>query len=335
MDRRFQLISAATDFTGFSHADVVIEAATENLELKCKIFQELEKHVRPDAIIATNTSSLTIDSMSPCLKHPERFVGMHFFNPVAKMPLVEVVAGKHTSKETLATTVDFCRKLGKSPIVVGDCHGFLVNRIFMMGANEMMRMCGEGYSPITLENEVLDFGMPMGPFELADEVGIDVIYKVSEIFEKAYGERMEPAPLLKLMAEQGLYGKKSGAGFYLYKDKKRLFNPAAQDILSSLNKETKTPDEAEIKPRFLYTMINEAARCLEEKIITRPDYLDLALIMGIGFPPFQGGLLRYADREGIPHIVETLKRFSQTHGSRFTPCSLLVQMAKENKTFYG
>lgn len=332
--RRFQLLSGTIDNSGFQHADLIIEAATENLELKQKIFRDLEEHIPEKTIIASNTSSLTIESMSASLKHPERLIGMHFFNPVSKMPLVEIVAGKRSSPVAIASAVELARKLGKTPIVVGDCPGFLVNRIFVIGANEVMLMAEEGFSSPELSKAILDFGMPMDPFELADEVGIDVTYKVCEVFEKAYGERMRPAKLLKLMVEKGFLGKKSGRGFYIYKGEKKCPNPAISPLIESIGRKRETHSEEKMVPRFLYGMINEAARCLEEKVIARPDYLDLALIMGIGFPPFRGGLLRYADQVGTAHIVKTLKEFAEKEGPRFQPCNLLEEMGSKNKGFY-
>lgn len=328
-DRRFQLLSGTIDYTGFQNADLILEAATENLDLKRKIFAEVEAVVRRDALIASNTSSLTIDAMAESLKYPDRFVGMHFFNPVAKMPLVEVVAGKHTSPEAVASAVDFCRKIGKTPIVVKDCPGFLVNRIFLLGANEAIRMLEEGITMETIERELLKFGMPMAPFVLADEVGNDVAYKVAIQFEKAYGERMHPPMLLSLMNENGLYGKKCGKGFYLYQGEKRNLNPQAVDLIKSVQKGSSNTPEKEILPRFLYGMINEAARCLEEKITEKAEYIDLSLIMGIGFPPFQGGLLAYADRIGSKQIVETLEQFKEKYGLRFEPCKLLLKMSSD------
>jgi 3-hydroxyacyl-CoA dehydrogenase / enoyl-CoA hydratase / 3-hydroxybutyryl-CoA epimerase len=334
-DLAFQRISGTVDYSGFEHADLILEAATENLDLKKKIFAELESRVKPDAIIASNTSSLTIAAMAASLKHPERFVAMHFFNPIQKMPLVEVVAGKDTSPETLATAVDFCRKMGKTPIVVGDCPGFLVNRIFLVGANEVMLMLEEGYSLAALNKTILDFGMPMGPFELADAVGIDVTCKVGDIFENAYGDRMHPAKILGMMVERGLLGKKVGKGFQIYsKDKNPVWNRDVSKLLESTGRKKSDLPENMILPRFLYTMINEAARCLEEKIIGRSDYLDMALIMGLGFPPFQGGLLRFADKEGIDKVVNTLKQLTTSQGNRFAPCQLLGTMQKEHKSFY-
>lgn len=334
-DRIFQLVSGSVDYSGFEHSDLVVEAATENLDLKKKIFQELEANVRDTTIIASNTSSLSIDHMAESIKHPERFIGMHFFNPVPKMPLVEVIAGKHTSSETIATVMDFCRKIGKTPIQVGDCPGFLVNRIFLAGANEMMLMLEEGYSVKSLNKASSDFGMPLGPLVLADEVGNDVTYKVADVLEKGYGERMHPAKILSLMVEKGLLGKKCGKGFYLWNGDSSTFNPEAEKLINSVGRKTTNLPEEDIIPRFIYVMINEASRCLEEKIINRPDYLDMALILGIGFPPFQGGLLRYADKVGVKNVVDKLKTLESVLGMRFTPSKLLEKMSNDGSKFYS
>lgn len=334
LDRNFQLVSGTTDYSGFQHTELVLEAATENLELKRKIFKELEANIPTTTIIGSNTSSLSINAMAETIEHPERFIGMHFFNPVPKMPLVEVVAGKQTSNETIATTMEFLRKLGKTPIIVGDCAGFLVNRIFVAGANEMMLMIEEGYSVESLNKATLDFGMPMGPLVLADEVGIDVTYKVAEVLNRAYGERMQPAKILKLMVDKGFLGKKSRKGFNIYSNDSASPNPEAFKLIDSVGRKTTNLPENEILPRFLYSMTNEASRCLEEKIIDRPDYLDMALIMGTGFPPSQGGLLRYADKVGVKNVVASLKQLQAKHGMRFTPSSYLEKMDADGSSFY-
>lgn len=329
---KFHHLSAAVDFSGFQRVDFVIEAIIEDLEIKKKLFEELEKHLSPEAIIASNTSSLTIAAMGSSLRHPERFIGMHFFNPPNRMPLVEVVPGPKTSQETIATTVAFCKKIGKTPLVVGDCHGFLVNRIFAIGANEVMRMLEEGVPLSRLEKMMLDFGMPMGPFALADEVGNDVTYKVSKVFESAYGERMHPPEILKEMYDRQLFGKKNGKGFYLYKGKKSTPNPEINLLIKG--KPSETLNDIEMRDRVMFLMINEAARCLQEDIINNVSYLDMALIMGLGFPPFRGGLLKYADSLGIEYIISQLKDFSQKYGSRFNPCDYLLEMQRTQKPFY-
>jgi 3-hydroxyacyl-CoA dehydrogenase / enoyl-CoA hydratase / 3-hydroxybutyryl-CoA epimerase len=331
---KFHRISGTIDYSGFNNLDIVIEAAVENLELKHRILKELEDVIRKDAIIATNTSSLTIAEMSKPMSHPERFVGMHFFNPPNRMPLVEVVSGEKTTPEVVATAVEICRKLGKTPIVVRDCHGFLVNRIFVMGSNEIMLMLQEGASFEELEKMMLDFGMPMSPFVLSDEVGNDVCYKVAKAFEHAYGERMKTPSIIEAMDEHKLYGKKTGKGFYLYNGKMTKPNPEVNKLLTPLKKDKAHLSTTEMRERTLFVMINEAARCLQENIVDNPDYLDMALIMGVGFPPFRGGLLHYADELGINYVVNQLKYLQEQHGIRFAPCELLVDMQRNNKTFF-
>lgn len=333
---KFNLLSGTTDYSGFGHADFVLEAATENLDLKRKIFQELEEVVREDTLIASNTSSLTIDEMSEGMKHPERFVGMHFFNPPNKMPLVEIVGGEKSSPEAIATAVEFSKKLGKTPIVVGDCPGFLVNRIFVQGANEVLYLFQEGISRDFIINKVLDFGMPMDPFLLADEVGNDVAFKVTKTFEKAYGERMRGPKLLELLYERKLFGKKVDKGFYLYKEgEKREFNPEINQLLNLIERPKEPAQEEEALSRFINVMINEAARCLEEGIIKNPGYLDMALIMGIGFPPYRGGLLKYADEIGIEQIVDQLESFAKRYNIRYQPCQRLIEMRDQKSKFYS
>ncbi|MGK5595656.1 MAG: 3-hydroxyacyl-CoA dehydrogenase NAD-binding domain-containing protein [Parachlamydiaceae bacterium] len=333
-DRKFDLLSGTIDYSGFKNLDFILEAVTENLDLKKKIFSEVEAVVSETALIASNTSSLTIREMAEGMQHPERFVGMHFFNPPNKMPLVEVVAGPKTSPEALASVVDLSKKLGKTPIVVGDCPGFLVNRIFMQGANEVLYLLQEGASQEVIAKKLLDFGMPMDPFVLADEVGNDVAYKVNKTFEKAYGDRMKGPHLLELIYEARLFGRKDGKGFYLYKGDKKRHNPEIAKLNASIAKSNDRPKEEEIIPRFTLVMVNEAAHCLREGIINNPAYLDMALIMGIGFPPYRGGLLRYADELGIDKIVSQLQSFSK-HGARFQPAQLLLEMKEKRAKFYS
>lgn len=331
---KFQHVSSAVDYSGFENLDLVVEAATENLELKNKLFVDLESTLPSHSIIATNTSSLGIAEMAQVFKSPERFIGMHFFNPVPKMPLVEVVPGKQTSPKTIATAVALCKKIGKTPIVVGDCAGFLVNRIFMMGANELMFLFEEGVEHQKLDAMMLNFGYPMGPFALADEVGIDVMYKVSQVLEKAYGDRMKGATILQQMYEKKLLGKKGGEGFYTYQGKKSAFNPKIFKLLQNAKRKDNL-SEIEMNDRVMLGMINEAARCLDEGIVKRPDYLDMAMIMGTGFPPFRGGLLKYADTLGINYIVDHLDQFQNKYGMRFTPSRALMEMKNSGKKFYS
>jgi len=331
---KFHHLSGTVDYSGFKSLDIVIEAAVENLDLKHQILNELEKQIRPDAIIGSNTSSLTIAEMAKGMSNPERLVGMHFFNPPNRMPLVEVIKGPQTSDQTVATAVDICKKLGKTPLVVGDCPGFLVNRIFVLAANEVMWMLEEGVDFQRLEKMMLDFGMPMSPFVLADEVGNDVAYKVCKVFENAYGSRMQAPRIVESMYEHKLLGKKVGKGFFIYGRRSTRFNPEVKTLLGKLGTASKEISDQEMIDRVMLVMVNEASRCLEEKVVANPGYLDMALILGIGFPPFRGGLLRYADKLGLPYINNTLKRLQGSYGARFEPSSYLLQMEKGQKKFY-
>ncbi|NGX43071.1 MAG: Fatty acid oxidation complex subunit alpha [Chlamydiae bacterium] len=330
---KFHNITGTIDYTGFRHLDLIIEAAVENIDLKHKILQELEGEIRPDAIVATNTSSLTIKELATVMQHPERLIGMHFFNPPSRMPLVEIVAGEKTSPEAVATAVELCKRIKKMPIVVGDCSGFLVNRIFARGFVETMRMLDEGIDMQRIDKIFLKFGMPMAPFVLADKIGNDVNLKAFKGFESAYPDRMHVPHILDVMVEQELYGEKVRKGFYLYQKKSKKPNPKVQEIITSSEEAAKISDE-EIVERVVLAMINEAARCLQEKIVTKPGYLDIAMIFGTGFPPFRGGVLRYADSLGIKNVVSKLKYFQQTQGERYSPTELLLEMDKENRGFY-
>jgi len=325
-------ISGTTDYTGFQNSDIVVEAVVENMDIKKKVFQELEGQVRDDTIICSNTSALSITEMQGVMKHPERFIGMHFFNPVNRMPLVEIIPGKKTNKETIAALVALVKKLGKTPVVVGDCPGFLVNRILIPAMNEGIHMLAEGGEIEKIDAAITDFGMPMGPFTLADEVGNDVAYKVAKILEEGYGDRMAIPGCFRTIVDNGLLGRKSGRGFYVHEGKKRTLNEEIQSLIPSTGKSCLA--KRDVVDRFVLIMLNEAARCLEEKIIENPSYLDMALITGTGFPPFRGGLLRYADSRGIPEIVERMKELKEKYGERFSPCSLLVEMAEAKKGFY-
>ena len=323
-------ISYTTEFSGFKHCDLALEAIVENKEAKQELYAQFEDIMDEKAIIASNTSSLSISMLSEKMHHPERFVGMHFFNPVPRMPLVEIIPGKKTSDKTIATVVALAKEAGKTPIVVGDCAGFLVNRILLPYINEAVRMFEEGADFERIDRLIVDFGMPMGPFTLADEVGLDVGYKVAKVLEEAYGERMKVSSILdRVYQHMQLLGKKSGKGFYIH-GKRREANEEVKKLVYS----KREFDEKEIIDRALLIMVNEAAMCLEEGIVDNVQYLDMAMVMGTGFPPFRGGLLRYADAVGIDSIVITLASLAKNYGIRFEPAKLLRDMAKDKKTFY-
>ncbi|NOR55021.1 MAG: fatty-acid oxidation protein subunit alpha [Sulfurovum sp.] len=327
MDR----VTYTTEMQGLDAVDIVIEAVSEAPEVKQKVFEDLESKVSKEAVIATNTSSLNISTLLENVKYPERFVGMHFFNPVQMMPLVEVIAGDKTSDETMATVVKLAKKLGKTPIKVKECAGFLVNRTLLPYLNEAARMFEEGANLEELDKVLTTFGLPMGPFTLADEVGLDIGDKVSDILYESYGERMKPSPVLAQMVEKGWLGKKTGQGFYLHQGRKKSLNIDVESLQSS--KENLA--EQTILDRCILIMVNEAAKCLEEKVVDNAAYLDMAMVMGTGFPAFRGGLLRYADSLGIEEVVKRLSVLESRYGERFAPAKSLLVMAEKGKYFYS
>jgi len=327
MDR----VTYTTELKGLEDVDIVVEAVSEDPSVKAQVFASLEDVLKEDTIIATNTSSLAITALAKDTKHPERFVGMHFFNPVSMMPLVEVIAGEKTSDDTLSSVVSLAKRLGKTPIKVSECAGFLVNRTLLPYLNEAAKMFEEGENIEHIDKLLTDFGMPMGPFTLADEVGIDIGVKVSDILHDAYGERMEPSAVLSKMIENNYLGKKNGKGFYLHKGKKRSQH---EEVYEFQNGKAMLADNI-ILDRAILIMVNEAARCLEEAVVDNARYLDMAMVMGTGFPPFRGGLLRYADGEGLANIVARLRKLEELYGERFTPTELLVEMIKKDENFYS
>jgi 3-hydroxyacyl-CoA dehydrogenase/enoyl-CoA hydratase/3-hydroxybutyryl-CoA epimerase len=323
-------VTHTNSMQGLESVDIVIEAVSEDTDIKQKVFSDIEAVVRAESIIATNTSSLDISTLVATTQYPERFVGMHFFNPVQKMPLVEVIAGDKTSDETIATVVKLAKRLGKTPIRVKECAGFLVNRTLLPYLNESAKMFEEGENIEHIDKLLTDFGMPMGPFTLADEVGIDIGVKVSDILFSAYGKRMEPSNILTKMTNKEWLGKKTGTGFYTHKGRSKGHN----EHIGELHTSNPTLDDTTILDRAILIMVNEAARCLEEDVVDNARYLDMAMVMGTGFPAFRGGLLRYADSQGIKNIVERLHHLQSLYGERFVPAEILVEMSEKEAKFY-
>ncbi len=333
-ERRQRSITPTTSYDGFKNVDLVVEAVVENMDIKKKVFSELEGHVTDDCIITSNTSSLSVTEMSKAFKNPSRFAGLHFFNPVHRMPLVEIISHPGTSAKTLEALYKWCLKVKKTPIIVNDGPGFLVNRILMPFMNEAMHLVNEGVAFDDIEKACLNFGMPMGPFRLMDEVGIDVGAKVAKIIHEGLGDRMAASELSDKIAESGLLGKKSNKGFYLYdeKGKDAGMNPEVKKYfpLKSI-----TMDQTSIQMRIFLPMINEAAYVLKDNIVSEAKTIDLGLIFGIGFPPFRGGLLKYADNEGLTRIVTAMKDFaSEVDHDRYTPCDYIENLISQGKKFY-
>jgi 3-hydroxyacyl-CoA dehydrogenase/enoyl-CoA hydratase/3-hydroxybutyryl-CoA epimerase len=325
--RKMTLLHSTLDYSGFRPVDLVVEAIVENLGVKQEVFAEMAKHVADGAILASNTSSLSIAAIGARTPHPERVVGMHFFNPVDKMPLVEVIAAEGSDPAAVNTVFAFTRKLGKTPVLVKDTPGFLVNRLLMFYSTEALWMLEEGYRIEDLDRAMTDWGMPMGPMALTDEVGIDVATKVAHILHDAFADRLPLPEWLDRAPQSGRLGTKNGKGFYVYEGRERKEPDASVYPLLGLDPRVDNPDPGGIADRMVLPMVNEAARCLEEGVVRSAADLDLSLIFGTGFPPFRGGLCRWADQEGLPRLIATLERLESAVGDRFAPSEALRQTA--------
>ncbi|MGH7565980.1 MAG: 3-hydroxyacyl-CoA dehydrogenase NAD-binding domain-containing protein [Gemmatimonadota bacterium] len=332
-------ISGTIGYEGFGRLDVVIEAIVEDLEIKRRVLAEVEREIPEGAVLATNTSSLRVDDLATALVRPENFGGLHFFNPVEKMPLVEVVRGARTSDEALATLHRLALDLGKTPVIVRDGPGFWVNRLLMPYLNEAVHLYAEGVPIAALDGALEDFGLPMGPLALLDEIGLDIAAKVGKVMADAYPDRMRPHALLHRLQVTERLGKKSGAGFYRYQGDERKgpdeklrgelgLPPTGQG-------ETPVYDDDYLVSRSLYPMVNEAARAMAEGIVSSPGEGDLALVMGVGWPPFRGGLMRWADAVGLPEIVERLGHWSALVDPRFAPSAALRERVRGGVGFYN
>lgn len=333
--QRMEAISGGLTYDGFRSSDLVVEAVVERLDIKRSVLAELETHTRSDCVLVTNTSSLSVDDMAETLKHPERFAGMHFFNPVHRMPLVEVVRGTRTDPVTLATVYSLALRMDKVPVVTRDGAGFLVNRILGPYLNEAGFLLADGASIAEIDKAAKKFGMPMGPLRLIDEVGIDVAGHAGRAMYQAFGDRLAPSPVLVAIGETDRLGKKGGRGFYVYDGKDEKIDDSVLDDLSAvLPQSPRTVSSDEITLRLVLVMVNEAARILEDRIVDSAGEVDLGMIMGTGFPPFRGGLLRYADSIHVRTVVEHLRGLRQRAGSRFDPAPLIEQLAEEDRSFY-
>jgi 3-hydroxyacyl-CoA dehydrogenase/enoyl-CoA hydratase/3-hydroxybutyryl-CoA epimerase len=331
MDR----ISPSAEEVTLRNMDLVIEAAVEKMDLKKKIFQRLDDLAGPDTILATNTSALSVTELAQATRHPERVVGIHFFNPVHRMPLVEVVVGDQTSPEVEQRAVRYVQQIGKMPIVVRDRPGFLVNRILIPYMIEAGHLFEQGASVKEIDGAMLAFGMPMGPLRLIDEVGVDVSHHVVENVAGHFTDRLRVPQVLQQMQQAGWLGRKSGRGFYVHDQggKKTQVHQGVGPFVK--NKEASNVDREELSARMLLLMINEAARCLEEGVVESPADVDFGMVMGTGFAPFRGGPLRYADSMGAREIVAHMDRLVKQGETQFEPCALLRSMAAENKAFYN
>ncbi len=334
-DDQLSLVSGTIEYTGFGNVPLVIEAVFEDLAVKHQVLAEIERVLPPSAIFASNTSTIPIAQVADGSPRPDRVIGMHFFSPVQKMPLLEVIATRRTAPEVIATTVAFGRKLGKTVIVVNDAPGFYVNRILAPYINEAGRMLDEGVAIEAIDRAMLDFGFPVGPITLLDEVGLDIAGKSGAIMAKAFGNRLQPSASLGQVLASGRLGRKSKKGFYLYdaSGKKGGVDESVYSLLPTGRRRTELAKE-EIQRRCSLAMVNEAARCLEEHTVRSPRDGDIGAVFGIGFPPFRGGPFRHVDAVGAAEIVRQLAALNAEHHGRFDPCALLVQMAREGQRFY-
>ncbi len=330
-DATLSRLTFTTEPIGFAHCTAVVEAIVERMDVKRAALAEIEPQLSPDTLFATNTSALSVSELQSSAIRPERVVGLHFFNPVSRMPLVEVIPGDQTSRETVGKAARLAVAMGKYPIVVKDSPGFLVNRLLMPYLDSACRILERGVPGPYVDRIAEAFGLPMGPFRLLDEVGLDIAIEVAGTLHGAFGDRAEPSAILPQLVEKKLIGKKGGVGFYRYVNGTPTeFNA---DVTREIPQTNDLPESLSVIHYLLDRLIDEAARCLEEGVVASADELDLAMVMGTGFPPFRGGPLRYADSIGIPGIVERLQERADS-GEACAPCAHLIEIGKEGREFH-
>ncbi|MDW2188557.1 fatty acid oxidation complex subunit alpha FadB [Vibrio sp. 1733] len=335
-------ITPSLHYAGIENSDVIVEAVVENPKVKAAVLSEVESHVGDDTVITSNTSTIPINLLAKSLKRPENFCGMHFFNPVHRMPLVEIIRGEHTSDETINRVVAYAAKMGKSPIVVNDCPGFFVNRVLFpyFGGFSMLLRDGADFTKI---DKVMErkFGWPMGPAYLLDVVGIDTAHHAQAVMAEGFPERMgkQGRDAIDALFETDKYGQKNGNGFYSYTiDKKgkpkKTFSESILPVLADVCADKQDFDDQTIIQRMMIPMINEVVLCLQEGIIATPQEADMALVYGLGFPPFRGGVFRYLDSVGIAEYVEMAKQHAEL-GAMYQVPQMLIDMAAKGESFYG
>jgi 3-hydroxyacyl-CoA dehydrogenase/enoyl-CoA hydratase/3-hydroxybutyryl-CoA epimerase len=331
-EKKLAAIHGTTAWKGFEGVELVVEAIVEDLEAKRRLFRELERHTAPSTILATNTSSLKVEQLQEGLEHPGRVAGLHFFNPVHKMPLVEVVRAPQTRDGVVNRLVTWAGHLDKTPVVVKDSPGFLVNRILMPYLNEAILLLGEGMRTELVDEAMRRFGMPLGPLELLDQVGLDVAAHIARAMQSVFGQRFAITPAFEQMQGRGWLGQKSKQGFYRYRGSRKKVHQAALDLIrresqaaAPYSKEALPPEEQkrEARARMVGLMVNEAAACLQEGIVEDAATLDLAMVLGASWAPHRGGPMRYAQDQGIGTIVKSLEELARRLGPRFEPCAEL------------
>jgi 3-hydroxyacyl-CoA dehydrogenase / enoyl-CoA hydratase / 3-hydroxybutyryl-CoA epimerase len=327
------LLSGTADYSGFTRADLVIEAVFEDLAVKRRVLAEVEAEIRPEAIFATNTSTIPIRDIAAGARRPERVIGMHFFSPVERMPLLEVIPADRTDAGTIVSAVRFGRAIGKTVIVVHDHPGFWVNRILSPYLNEAGVLIEEGVPVDLIDRAMTRWGFPVGPVALLDEVGLDVAQKASKVMHGAFGERLTPSAVVGRMLDDNRLGRKNARGFYVYHEgHKTGVDERVYRVLGVKPLEGFTPEA--VQQRLVYLMLNEAALAFSEGVVRSARDGDIGALFGIGFPPFRGGPLRLMDDLGAEQVVETLERLHTAHGARFAPAPILQQMTERGERFY-
>jgi len=323
----------------------MLEAASEKFEVKKEIFRELGMQAGPKTIVATNTSALPVGRLADTTVSPEHVIGLHFFNPVSRMKLVEVVIAKQTSDHTRDRSLGFVRQIGKLPVIVRDSPGFLVNRVLFPYLLDAAELFESGADAATIDNALVQWGMPMGPLRLIDEIGVDITIDIGNTLEKAFGRRDHVSAVLLWLRDGKMLGRKAGAGFYKYEGKTRTPNESLAQWRrgdSGNNKGSATSQPASPPPataddlanRLVFLMVNEAARCVEEKVVGSPEDADYGMILGTGFAPFRGGPLRFAEHFGLKKVVDELERLAQTE-EKFLPSEILKKHARDGTKFYA
>ncbi len=334
MQSELAKITGCLDYSGYKQQDIVIEAVFENLELKQQMVADIEENCKEETIFASNTSSIPIADIAAKAKRPENVIGLHYFSPVDKMPLAEVIPHEKTTDQVISTTVEFAKKQGKTPIVVKDGAGFYVNRILAPYMSEAGYLAMEGQPLDDIDKTLIKFGFPVGPFKLLDEVGIDVGTKIIPILMQQFGDRFSAPGAFDKLLKNDRKGKKNNAGFYTYDGKNagKDVDESVYDLLgiSPVKKYT----ENTVIERTVFLMLNEAARCLEEGVIRNPRDGDIGAIFGIGFPPFRGGPFRYIDELGIDFLIDRLKHYAKVYDEKYNPADILLEMQKNKDNFY-
>ena len=336
---RLGLIEGVTDYGGLADADIVIEAVFEDMALKKQVFKDLDKACKPDAILATNTSTLNVDEIAQATGRPDKVIGTHFFSPAHVMRLMENVRGEKTSKKTIATVMNLSKTLGKAGVLVGVCDGFVGNRMYHLYSREAQFMLEEGALPEQMDRVLYDFGFAMGPFAVGDVAGLDVDWRIRQERAKRGLSEERTSPIADRICEKGRFGQKTGAGWYRYEQGSRtpISDPAVEEIIvgvsEELDIERRDISDDEILERCLYTLINEGAKILDEGLALRPGDIDVIWITGYGFPVHRGGPMFYADELGLGVVLDALCRLTEAHGNRFAPAALLRKLAKDGDYF--